>query len=251
VTSREGRAWDGTRILFVHIPKTGGLSLYKALVRWAGPRRSYRYARGGAAQIEEFRNRPQAELDQLRLLSGHLPWPVFRERCDDGWLPITVVRDPVERQLSAYSYILGWEKHPLHETVKDWSLREFVEWQVRERGTNSECWLVSGYRTASEARRALEARGFLAVAIDDLPRLAAVLSKRLDTPLELTRENTTQKRLRRGDVDPETIKYISDVYSEDSLLVAGLAERPLLTGRPSLRARLSNLRPALSLVRGS
>ena len=117
-------------IIFAHIPKSAGFSLNTIMKKQYGnervleidpskPRKAYL----GVATM------PVWSALYLRAISGHVVWGLHK------WLPksfiyITVLRDPVERVLSFYSYVLASPTHFLHKEMvdKNIDLENFLNW---------------------------------------------------------------------------------------------------------------------------
>ncbi len=90
-----------TRLVFVHLPKTGGTSLHAALARHFPAEAIFRA--DGVATWGGALTQP----DRFRFFSGHLRFSHI------GLVPrpayvVTVLRDPVERLLSLYTF---WKRH--------------------------------------------------------------------------------------------------------------------------------------------
>jgi hypothetical protein len=91
---------------FIHIPKTGGTSVAETL-------RRTRSDIVGAASPREFANFPEL-FEDVPIIAGHIPYFMF------GWEKrprtlATVLRDPVERVVSFYRYVLASPQHYAHE----------------------------------------------------------------------------------------------------------------------------------------
>lgn len=90
-----------TSIIFLHIPKTAGQAVHRALIQLVG----------GAAQVSPVRTHTQASATPkaqmpvgYRLYSGHLDWTSF-EHLPTPRFVFTVLRDPRERIASFYFYL--------------------------------------------------------------------------------------------------------------------------------------------------
>lgn len=98
-------------IVFLHIPKTGGVTLRRAL-KWKYPSRVL-YEESLTKPLAAFGRLPLSERANARVVSGHLHYGVHEhipQRCEY----VTLLREPVARVVSSYHYILGHPKHALH-----------------------------------------------------------------------------------------------------------------------------------------
>jgi hypothetical protein len=94
------------RFFFVHMQKTGGVSLYMRLQREFGEKAVYPADFDGDPELrmpQLFPNilldRWRARRDEIRVVTGHFPL-CTRELLDAEFTTFTVLRDPVERTLS-------------------------------------------------------------------------------------------------------------------------------------------------------
>lgn len=120
------------RLIFVHVPRTGGTTmrteiLYKAVDRRAvycvgGPEPP---TRGGS--VEELLALPRKELEQLRVIVGHMPFGL-RERLPrpETWHYVVTLRDPIARTVSCYYQIRSSPKHRCHAEAVRQTLEESV-----------------------------------------------------------------------------------------------------------------------------
>jgi hypothetical protein len=101
-------------VVFLHLPKTGGMTLKSAL--------RYRY-RSQAVFLEELSDPmggvakvPDEDLRRARVVMGHLHYGVHRyipQECEY----ITVLREPVKRVPSMYHYARRKQTHRLHDQL--------------------------------------------------------------------------------------------------------------------------------------
>jgi hypothetical protein len=102
-------------LVFLHIPKTAGISLRKVLLEARAPYGSYRIIHpiddcaSLAKKSVEFRR-------SLGLVEGHLYFGVH-EILPRPCVYMTMVRHPVERVLSYYSFVREAPEHHLHAAI--------------------------------------------------------------------------------------------------------------------------------------
>ncbi|HEU4719237.1 MAG TPA: sulfotransferase family 2 domain-containing protein [Bacteroidia bacterium] len=100
-------------LLFLHIQKTAGTTLLNIITRQYEKRRTLnlydpRTAEKITASLSE------EERKNIRLVNGHFSFGLHRYfpgKCDY----ITILRDPLERTVSQFHFILDFKTHPLHE----------------------------------------------------------------------------------------------------------------------------------------
>src|SRR5256885_12995965 len=100
-------------LIFLHIPKTGGSTIYKVLERQSSRAKTFRL---DSPQIARFKTLPAAQRGRYRLIQGHLYFGLHR------FIPrastyITFLRRPVERVLSFYYYARSTPDHYLYSQL--------------------------------------------------------------------------------------------------------------------------------------
>ncbi len=98
----------GARAVFLHIPKTGGSTLFRILEREHAGAPIFRLYGDVDERVRSLTKMSTAELHTLRLVGGHMGFGIHR------FLPgpsayITLLRDPVDRIVSHYHYV---KSHP-------------------------------------------------------------------------------------------------------------------------------------------
>ena len=114
-------------LVFMHVPKTAGTTLVSSLM-WNYPVRSSLRVNLLGMPLSELDSIPLEQRSRLRLLYGHLPYGVH-EHIPRPCSYVTIVREPVDRVISAYKYVLKTAHHRDHaEVVKGTiGLEEYVE----------------------------------------------------------------------------------------------------------------------------
>ena len=114
------------QFLFIHIPKTAGKSIRKALLPYSvkPPQSQYRRLLSHLPVKENpmkanFRPHNTAEWGRLKLSEA-----VFR-----NCFKFSFVRNPYDRAVSYYIFLKTNQKHHHHKTVADMSFVEFLRWQ--------------------------------------------------------------------------------------------------------------------------
>jgi hypothetical protein len=210
---------ESTRILFVHIPKTAGISLFSALAAAVGTDRAIRFSDASKENREKLLAMPDEEMRRYHLISGHFPLAIYLKKPLSDYRVITVLRDPVDRELSAYYYMKTWKGHPRHEMIKQMDLQQFIEHREKDRLANRQCFILSGASSFYRARKAIETHGIMAAPIDYLGDFCRLLERELHIgPLSLGRENETAKRPRVDEVPAELRSRLETLTSDDKRL---------------------------------
>src|SRR5437879_12837060 len=100
-------------VIFIHIPKTAGITLRYII--------EAQYEHAGhdkidgeriAESVAEFRRLPESEKQNVRVLTGHMPFGLHEampQRCHY----VTLLRDPTERTISHYYFVFREPTHYL------------------------------------------------------------------------------------------------------------------------------------------
>lgn len=115
-------------LIFQHLPKTGGTTLYGVLDR--------QYGRDSILDIDvknvldpfrQFEGLSVQQREAIRCVRGHM-WFGLHRHLERRAVYITLIRHPVERIVSHYYHILRSPDHPLHEAVvhSNMTLRDYV-----------------------------------------------------------------------------------------------------------------------------
>jgi hypothetical protein len=139
---------DDDVIFFVHIPKTGGMSLISVLERQFGASRIF--PPHSSIGSEGFEAYSLEDRRQFKLVRAHLhagSYSYVARYITPTPLCVTMLRDPCERLVSAYKHILRERENPLHAELARGrvSLLEYVTNPVYARFTrNFQTWMILG-----------------------------------------------------------------------------------------------------------
>ena len=230
-----GRASGGaaTRaLLFLHVPKAGGTALWGVL--------SNRFAAEDCLDAYYARRPTDAELNAARFVTGHLSMSVL-DRFERSPFSVTVLREPIERALSVYSFFrelneppLGWpglEKYDaMLRLAKEHPLEEFIvmapelaehylgNWQARVLGAKQ---LNRADERLEDALEGLNRCDFVGLA-ERQDESVEWLARRLGwaplTPLPLV--NVTPRRVREEEISPAALEALRELTAVDRDLYA-------------------------------
>lgn len=137
----------GTRsILFLHIPKAAGSTLRTIIDRQYAEEEIFTIDGANVdASIDRFCRLPHAKKERIRCLKGHMAFGLH-EHLDPPSTYVTILRDPIERIISHYYYVLRKPSHYLHEEIisRNMSLREYANSGLSDELKNGMTRLISG-----------------------------------------------------------------------------------------------------------
>ncbi|HDN79553.1 MAG TPA: hypothetical protein ENG33_03685 [Chloroflexi bacterium] len=220
----KGSPYINKTVIFVHIPKTGGTTLYHIIDQ--NYQRGSIYTLWKDGSIEDFKGLSDARKGEIRMLRGHQGYGLHR------FLPqpsvyITVLREPIERVISYYHFIFirRTPHHYCHNLVvsNDMSLKEFIESEADAMVDNAQTRLLSGMMETGHEfgfgkcpREALEAakrnlrENFVVVGLtEEFDKTLILLKRALGwRKLFYARQNISFNRPRKEDLPQETLEAI-------------------------------------------
>lgn len=242
-------------LIFPHIPKTGGSTLYKIL---KGQYSRAQTLRLEDSQIAAFKTLPVAQRGRYRLIEGHLHFGLHR------FIPgpstyITFLRRPVERVRSFYYYARSTPDHYLypllatgHLDLKGLLAREVTvelcNWQTRQvAGDEWEDPHRAVTRDALERAQANLRTHFRVVGIlEEFDASLLLLRRAFDWHLPFyVKENVTKEKHADMSQDDETRRLIKDANALDLELyeyARGLFEEQCRAAGDSFAADLCDFR---------
>jgi hypothetical protein len=115
-------------IIFLHIPKTAG-STFKSIIKKNYKKKEIYelYSPNTKASLEKLKIMSDDEKRKIKIICGHVGYGIHRylpQRC----LYVTFLRDPVQRIVSHYYFVLAKPHHRLHQEIvsKRMSLKDHV-----------------------------------------------------------------------------------------------------------------------------
>lgn len=186
---------DDTRpkILFIHIPKCGGLSLYQAFEQIVSPDRCIRF--GDNASIVAFYSMREEDFQDYSLVSGHLPFPHFVQKgAAKGRIIVSTVRHPIDRIISAYHYVKN-SSHPDHSRFKNINFDQYIDEVIHDpRQRNMQCFLLSGLPDFLATKSVIEEFYSCVCRLESLDLMKEYFYTRFGARLKIPHSNKTETK---------------------------------------------------------
>ena len=133
-------------IYFVHIPKTAGTTLTELLHAQFKKNQIFQISPPYHLQrLSEFYSQSPSERAKFKLVSGHFPMPLEDTLAREDRV-LTVLRNPIDRVISLYFFILSDPKHRLHSIVKSQNMLigDFVRSRITAETENEQTRMLCG-----------------------------------------------------------------------------------------------------------
>jgi hypothetical protein len=203
---------EDKKIIFMHIPKTAGRTLRSILEKNYSKDEVIRTYSN--KQIEQFQSLSKNEKDKLKLIIGHNFFGMH-EQLEGPFSYITMLRDPIERVLSLYYFILREPGTPMYIKYNGKGLEYFLEeepqtinWQTR--------FAAGGELNLAKAKDHLE-KYFSVVGISERFNESLLLIEKELGLKNLTYKsiNVTPNRPRKEDLSPHILKKVEENVNLD------------------------------------
>ncbi len=121
-------------VIFLHLPKTAGTTVNR-LIEWEYPLKEM-YSVDPVLfewSSAHLRKLPPERLRKIRMFKGHMTFGLHKVLPQPATY-ITVLRDPVDRVISAFYFMRTYKLHPLYWKMRreNWSLEDFVRNSKRD-----------------------------------------------------------------------------------------------------------------------
>jgi hypothetical protein len=256
----------GHPLVFVHIPKAAGTTFGRILRHHYGAHfeRIDQFRRDELQRTAARGERPSLELAGVQAVTGHVAFGLLERLFPDG-LFMTILRDPVERTLSQYEYMLHrvgrpWDHETLPPPTADLTIDDALG-----RGyvlDNLQTRMLCGLTTPSDplpadalerAKRNLSERFRYVGTTERFAEFLALLNLEFGWPTVAYKEaRATPGRRPAQDRPASELRAVEHANALDRELVtygAGLLERALEAAGPEVEAEAEVLRRALPLER--
>ncbi|MFI4891481.1 MAG: sulfotransferase family 2 domain-containing protein [Steroidobacterales bacterium] len=211
------------QLVFVHIPKTGGLSLHAALENIYGRKSTLRA--GNEDELQRLRRLPDHQPIDKEFISGHFFYNDIKNRCQPNAILVSILRDPITRILSSYNYITTWSEHPLHEQTMRQSFSEFV-CANRDFLRGLCCRHLASVEKADAAIEVVKSRYALVGTTESLPVFVTALSRIIGQKVVQERSNISSGQGPIIDLSVELCQVLLEITEEDRKLLDFVNELP-------------------------
>ncbi len=210
-------------VIFLHVPKAAGSTLNR-LIEWEYPLSEIYsidpvFYTWSWAHLQRL---SQERLKKTRIFKGHMVFGLHAILPQPATY-ITVLREPVDRVLSAFYFMRSYKLHPLYWRLKfaNYSLEDFVR---RSRRENVQCKILAGAEynepcTAEICETAKEnlLRYFSVVGLfERFEESLALMKLRFGWKLQrYSSFNVTRARPRKADIPRSTLDLIAEKNSFD------------------------------------
>lgn len=249
-------------VIFLHLPKTAGTTVNR-LIEWEYPL-SQMYSVDPVLfrwSSSHLRKLPPERLKKIRMFKGHMTYGLH-EVLPQPATYITVLRDPVDRVISAFFFMRNYKLHPLYWKMRreNWSLEDFVQ---RLRRDNVQSKIVAGAKYNEPCTREIAER-----AKENLRRDFSVvgLSSRLEESLALMKLrfgwklntyssfNVTRSRPKKRDLPQSSLDLIREKNSFDLevyQVAQEILDEAVRANEPEVKRIAAELQAAKERVQGS
>ena len=217
-SNKAGKDWT---LIFLHIPKTAGLTLFN-IIQKQYDSNSIHFHVGDTEYIHKFKEIPQSEKRDIKVLPGHLPFGVH-EYLPQPSVYITLLRDPIDRVISNYCFVRSMPWNAVYKEANSKSLKEFLLSGSYLDNTldNGQTRMLAGMPGITCKYGACTTE-ILDIAKKNLSNSFSVvgLTERFDETLILlkrvfgwknllyVKKNVTEKRLNKEDISSDTLEVI-------------------------------------------
>ncbi len=224
---------EGKTLIFIHIPKAGGITLCHTLLRQYDPSLVHWMQSPDPQSADELSQLPIDQRKKLKVLMGHMPFGLHLLLPQET-THITFLRDPIERTLSYYSYVSQrLPDDPYYDAVVNkMSLEDYlVSGLFADNGQTRRLAGLVADEPCTTATLDIAINNirecFSLVGVTEYYDETLMIWKRIfgwSMPL-YTKQNVTKKRLRREDVPSSVIKELEDINIIDLELYKHVKDR--------------------------
>ncbi len=167
------------KIIFNHVPKTGGTSMHQFFEEVFGEDRVYRFRnRIITPDTLTIENMSDTQRQYFKVFQGHFPYG-YRSIIGKNAFYFGVIRDPIDRIVSNYYYTKRRGRKDRKEYAQSLTLEKFVQRFIKRNGADAgshQTYYLTKTRDPEVARRILEQEYFLICTTNQLNKCQEMLS---------------------------------------------------------------------------
>ncbi len=223
---------DDAKIIFNHIPKAGGSSLYYFFQELFGKDKVFRYqTRNAQSEIVTMEDLSEEDRNNHYLFQGHFKYgyhTLFDQKC----FYFGIIRDPIERIVSNYYYTKSKGLKKAKEYANSVTLEEFFDRRIKDAGKqigHLQTDFLTGTGKFAEARKIINQQYFLCCTTKQLNNcqnlLKTIYSKKKikamkrnvsgsDEKASDTIENLKENYKDMFEVDYQTLRFVRNFYNK-------------------------------------
>jgi hypothetical protein len=237
MNTKNGAAASVQSLIYVHVPKAAGSSLNTVINRQY-PRRAIHTIEGSNVQasIEAFKQLPTSQRETIQCLKGHMRFGLH-EYMPQPCVYFSMLRDPVERVLSTYYFILRRPGHYMYERVVggNVTLEAYVASRMAVIAHNGQTRIFAGLPVDQDedpppdllerAKRNLRQHFVVVGLVERFDESLILMKRRLGWhSVYYVRRNVTRDRPNRADLPASTIRLIEQANELDMELYTFVEE---------------------------
>ena len=219
-----GKKISEKTVFFLHIPKCAGSTLSFEIIKkqFKPGEFIFFYDQGYPVVVDRLKGMSKYEQKKIECIAGHFFFGIHRYYTARPTTYITILRDPIERVISHYYFVLHSNTHYLHKAVTEnnLTLKEFVANKLSSEFNNGQTRLLAGLEwnvpfgecnseLLDKAKENLETH-FTAVGLTErFDEFLRLLNHKLGWKTHFPKkQNVGQNRKKREDIDSDTIAVI-------------------------------------------
>ncbi len=208
---------ETSKIIFNHVPKAGGSSLYFFFQNLFGPEKVFRYKTRNVETEVTMEDLSAEDKEKHAIFQGHFHYG-YHELFEQPCVYFGIIRDPIERIVSSYFYRKSKGREEAKEHAKGLTLEEFFDERIRE-GEKSighfQTNYLTGETSAKKAREVIENSFFLCCTTRQLDGCQRLLSQIYKKKVPSMKRNVTASDEKSGEtLDALKAKY-KDIFETD------------------------------------
>ncbi|MGE7636131.1 sulfotransferase family 2 domain-containing protein [Bacillus paramycoides] len=205
-------------LIYLHIPKTGGTTLKNIIKRQYHPKEVWFHMEKDMIPKMEKRG----NVDQLKCVGGHC-WYGLHEYFEKQFQYFTMLRNPIDRVISEYYYILRRPNHNAYPQIKNMTLMEFIQ-NFSLKSSNQQTRRISGSihnPNLDHAKTNLK-NDFVVAGLSEMFDDSIFLMKKAFNwqDISYSKENVTQKRPAIDEISKDILNELKKRNAMDIELYA-------------------------------